>query len=254
MNKAITEKGAGEALKRDKESGGGGRPKGLRMSKLTEATGLPKSAILHYLSLGLLPQPVKTSRNMAYYDPACVERIRFIRSMQESYSMPLGKIGMLLSYRDEGRDITPLLELNEAIFAGNEEPDLDRKDYAEASGLDDGQVEALLDGGLLVPLEEGRFNRYDVMVGIMYARGFAMGLTISDLAFYSESAKRIVDEEMALRRKLTSHLPEEDDMRMTAQLVRGARAMRNYVIDRTFQRRVMSYSDLKGEGGHHEAS
>lgn len=47
---------------------------GLRMKELMEATGLPKSTILFYLEQGLLPKPVKTSRNMAYYPPECMER------------------------------------------------------------------------------------------------------------------------------------------------------------------------------------
>ena len=81
------------------------------MRDLTEATGLPKSAILHYVAQGLLPAPEKTSRNMAYYDPACIERIQFIKSVQERYAFPLGKIRSLLSARDEGKNMEPLIEL-----------------------------------------------------------------------------------------------------------------------------------------------
>ena len=46
------------------------------MNELTGATGVPKSTILYYIAQGLLPEPRKTSPNMAYYDPACVERLR----------------------------------------------------------------------------------------------------------------------------------------------------------------------------------
>ena len=45
------------------------------------ATGVPKSTILHYLKEGLLPKPYKTCWNMAYYLPACVERITFIKML-----------------------------------------------------------------------------------------------------------------------------------------------------------------------------
>jgi predicted DNA-binding transcriptional regulator AlpA len=41
------------------------RATGLRMRELVAATGVAKSTILHYLNEGLLPAPVKTSRNMA---------------------------------------------------------------------------------------------------------------------------------------------------------------------------------------------
>ena len=37
----------------------------LKMSGLVEASGVPAPTIKHYLREGLLPEPVKTSRNMA---------------------------------------------------------------------------------------------------------------------------------------------------------------------------------------------
>ena len=36
----------------------------LRMGELAEASGVPAPTIKHYLREGLLPEPVKTSRNM----------------------------------------------------------------------------------------------------------------------------------------------------------------------------------------------
>ena len=50
----------------------------LRMKQLAEASGVPAPTIKHYLREGLLPEPVKTSRNMAYYPQEFVERIRLI--------------------------------------------------------------------------------------------------------------------------------------------------------------------------------
>jgi len=50
---------------------------------------------------------------------------------------------------------------------------------------------------------------------------------------------------MRLRSKLTAHLPEEQDSEVTRRLVIGARVVRNYVIDRTFQQRVAAAMDLK---------
>ena len=227
-----------------------GHPKGgLRMRELTTATGLAKSAILHYIARGLLPEPVRTGRNMAYYDPACVERIKFIKSLQGKYSFPLSKIKLLLSSRDQGKDVTPMIELNEVIFSGHEEPSLGRDEFCAATGLSSGQTAELVSKGLLVPLEDDRFNRYDVGVGTVYAKGFSAGLTATDFVFYAESAKKIVDGEMALRHRLTGHLPEEEDARATMELVRAARTIRNYVLDRSFQARVTSFKDLKGEDG-----
>jgi len=92
--------------------------------------------------------------------------------------------------------------------------------------------------GLLLPLEEGQYNEQDVAIGRSYAQGLALGIAASDMAFYAVAAKQIVDEEMRLRARFTAHLPEDQDAGLTQRLVQSARATRNYVIDRTFQRRL----------------
>ena len=61
----------------------------LKMKELAEASGVSAGTIKHYLREGLLPEPVKTSRNMAYYPPEFVERIRLIKQLQEERFMPL---------------------------------------------------------------------------------------------------------------------------------------------------------------------
>ena len=46
--------------------GTNGRDGLLKMSELAEASGVSAGTIKHYLREGLLPEPVRTSRNMAY--------------------------------------------------------------------------------------------------------------------------------------------------------------------------------------------
>ena len=68
----------------------------LRMRELAEASGVSAGTIKHYLREGLLPEPVRTSRNMAYYPPEFVERIRLIKQLQEERFMPLKHIKAVL--------------------------------------------------------------------------------------------------------------------------------------------------------------
>ena len=68
----------------------------LRMGELAEASGVPAPTIKHYLREGLLPEPVKTSRNMAYYPPEFVDRIKLIKQLQEERFMPLKAIKSVL--------------------------------------------------------------------------------------------------------------------------------------------------------------
>ena len=80
----------------------------LRMGELAEASGVPAPTIKHYLREGLLPEGVKTSRNMAYYPPEFVDRIRLIKRLQEERFMPLKAIKGVL---DEGTDRAEAREL-----------------------------------------------------------------------------------------------------------------------------------------------
>jgi DNA-binding transcriptional MerR regulator len=85
-------------------SGENGTENGLlKMSELAEASGVPAPTIKHYLREGLLPEPVKTSRNMAYYPPEFVDRIKLIKRLQEERYLPLKAIKNELDARERTR-------------------------------------------------------------------------------------------------------------------------------------------------------
>ena len=86
----------------------------LRMGELAEASGVSAGTIKHYLREGLLPEPVKTSRNMSWYPPEFVERIRLIKQLQEERFMPLKAIKSVLD-EDPGR-ARALVELEDRIL------------------------------------------------------------------------------------------------------------------------------------------
>jgi DNA-binding transcriptional MerR regulator len=215
------------------------------MRDLIKATGLPKSTILHYMNEGLLPAPVKTGPNMAYYDPACVERIGFIRLMQSKHRMSLGSIKVLLQEHDQGRDLSVLAELHETIFGGEKEPGLDLAAFCLATGLTEKQVNELTRVRLLLPLRPGIFDRQDAAVGRILKASSELGMAAQDGAFYYRLAEEIVNHEMALRKRITEHLPFDQDAAVTMDMTRAARVLRAYVIDRVFQLRVLSLKGLK---------
>jgi DNA-binding transcriptional MerR regulator len=86
----------------------------LRMGELAEASGVPAPTIKHYLREGLLPEPVKTSRNMSWYPPEFVDRIKLIKQLQEERFMPLRAIKSVLD-ADPDR-ARALLELEDRIL------------------------------------------------------------------------------------------------------------------------------------------
>jgi len=73
----------------------------LKMSEFAARSGVPIPTIKHYVREGLLPEPVRTSRNMAYYDAALVPRVKAIKRLQQTLRLPLEVIGRLLDRIDE---------------------------------------------------------------------------------------------------------------------------------------------------------
>src|SRR5207248_11587697 len=88
------------------------------MRELAAASGVSAGTIKHYLREGLLPEPVKTSRNMAYYPPEFVERLRLIKQLQEERFMPLRVIRELLDRPDTDPDrLRAMVEVEDRILA-----------------------------------------------------------------------------------------------------------------------------------------
>ncbi len=220
--------------------------KRLRMKELVNQTGLPKSTILYYLSKGLIPEPILTSPNMAYYDVTCVERIRLIRHLQHHHRMSLTEIKTVIEKNIQESDLSARLALNDLVF-GHPDPKkpVSRQDFCKKTGLDDSQLSSLLKKKLLLPLAKDRFDSQDIAMGKTYANGLSWGIKADDLTYYVEFGEKIVAAEIELRNKITRNLPYDEDTDMTTMMVNNARMGRTYVIDRLFQHRIAKMKDIK---------
>lgn len=73
-----------------------GTHKLLRVGEVSRLTGVSTSAINYYVREGLLPPPLKTAPNMAYYDPGYVDMVNSIRVLQREKGLTLAEIRELL--------------------------------------------------------------------------------------------------------------------------------------------------------------
>jgi DNA-binding transcriptional MerR regulator len=104
----------------------------MKISELAEAADVPVATVRHYLREGLLPEPVKTSRNMAYYPPEFAERIRLIKQLQEERFMPLRVIKELLDAANgDVERLRTLAETGDILVSRVLAPDADRTPEAE---------------------------------------------------------------------------------------------------------------------------
>jgi len=74
----------------------------MKMAELVETTGIPRTTIHYYLREGLLPEPEKAGKTVAYYGREHVERLLEIQKMQEVDLLPLGEIKKRLAPAREG--------------------------------------------------------------------------------------------------------------------------------------------------------
>ncbi len=115
-------------------------PELLKMSVFADRSGVPIPTIKHYLRERLLPEPVRTSRNMAYYDAALIPRVKAIKRLQTTLHLPLHVIRQVLDRVEN--EVMPgdvALEATIARVLGELAPreTLTRKQLADAGVHDD---------------------------------------------------------------------------------------------------------------------
>ncbi|MBA2505128.1 MAG: MerR family transcriptional regulator [Thermoleophilaceae bacterium] len=172
------------------------------MSELSEESGVSAATIKHYLREGLLPEPVRTSRNMAYYPPEFVERIKLIKQLQEERFMPLKVIkGVLADDPDRAR---ALVELEDRILEGALAKESSRVSAAEVKRRFDIPKEVLdrlAELEVLDPNSRG-YSESDMKIIDAMSRFRAggyderIGFTVYDTIRYKRALEGLVKEEV----------------------------------------------------------
>jgi DNA-binding transcriptional MerR regulator len=184
----------------------------LRMRELAEASGVPAPTIKHYLREGLLPEPVKTSRNMAYYPPEFVDRIKLIKRLQEERFLPLKAIKDVLDSRERSR--TSAAEV--------------RKRY----GVPKEVLDRLAELEVLTPNSRG-YSPSDVTIIEAISRFRAggydeqIGFTVYDTLRYKAALEELVRQEVdVVMERLAGEVPTD---RVVAMLEAGAEPLKDLI-------------------------
>jgi len=193
----------------------------LRMGELAEASGVPVPTIKHYLREGLLPEPVKTSRNMAYYPPEFVERIRLIKRLQEERYMPLKAIRKVLE-EDPAR-ASAMLELEDQILDRALAGERSRTSAAEVRkryGVPGEVLDRLEEIEVLTPNSRG-YSPSDVTIIEAISRFRAggydeeIGFTVYDTLRYKKALEELVRQEVeVVMERLAGEVPPETVVEM----------------------------------------
>jgi DNA-binding transcriptional MerR regulator len=174
----------------------------LKMSELAEQSGVSSGTIKHYLREGLLPEPVKTSRNMAYYSPEFVERIRLIKQLQEERFMPLKLIKAMLD--EDPERARALVELEDRILDRAQQGEQARTSAAEVREryeMPQEVLDRMAELDILSPNTRG-YSATDVdvieAISRFRAGGYdeSLGFTVHDILRYKRALEGLVAEEI----------------------------------------------------------
>ena len=205
----------------------------LRMGELAEASGVPAPTIKHYLREGLLPEGVKTSRNMAYYPPEFVDRIRLIKRLQEERFMPLKAIRSVLE--DGPGRAEAMLELEDRILDRALSAERSRTSAAEARkryGVPKEVLDRLEELEVLSPNTRG-YSPSDVKIIEAISRFRAggydeqIGFTVYDTLRYKTALEDLVRQEVdVVMNRLAGEVPPE---RVVEMLESGAQPLQDLI-------------------------
>jgi DNA-binding transcriptional MerR regulator len=209
----------------------------LKMSELAERSGVSAATIKHYLREGLLggdDEVVRTSRNMAYYPPEFVERVRLIKRLQEERFMPLRVIRELLD-RDPDR-AARLIELEDRILEraieARESGRVSRKEVRDTYNMPDNVLDRLESLGVIASEKRG-YDSDDVAIIAAISRFRAggyeeeIGFTVYDTLRYREALEPLVEEEV---RVLLDRLAGRVDVERAVQIISsGAEPLRELI-------------------------
>ncbi len=178
----------------------------MRIGQLAQKAGVSAPTIKHYVREGLLPQPVKTSRNMAYYDESCVERIGLIKRIQKERFLPLDVIKRLI---ESGESYDEELELGRAILKSHKEPlpqkSVKGSQVESISGYPLEKIMLLEEEGLIFPTIKNNVKYYDEValeiIGVMKRReelGLPFHFSLETVRIYRDSISQAVYQDMSL--------------------------------------------------------
>jgi DNA-binding transcriptional MerR regulator len=181
----------------------------MPIRKVAELAGVEKSTIHFYISQGLLPKPVMVSKQMAYYPPETVERVKIVKQLQKRF-LPLKEIKKILK--------RPNNEIKEMLMKIDQEILITTKDGKEKThseiDLPQNVIEELKKIGLIKKEDEKDSFREEILSIISDMRRAGLdeshGFSVKFLKNYVDICKKLVEIEFTeFNSKVMGKLPSE---------------------------------------------
>ena len=237
----------------------------LKMKDLIKITGVPKGTIQYYIKEGLIPRPVKTQPNMAYYSTQHVAAIRLIKELQSKRFLPLSVIKKIMENKKDGLsvdEIKTIAEMDGKLF-GNLAENLKIQKATEAqltrrTGVSSEDIRELEKMGILSPVKKGRQKYYDeddIRFMECWEKlreiGFtaALGFTADTLKPHRDFMEQLVAEETKIMLSRTQgNIPVDTMVEMVEEGTGILNTMIGLIRKRLILKTVKIYADALKSG------
>jgi len=206
----------------------------MKMKELTAAAGVSKGTILFYIKEGLVPRPIKTHANMAYYTEAHLSAIRLVKELQAKRYLPLAVIKQLIG-PEPGRlspdESKAFADIDGQIFThprvGLEGDGLTAGELSRRTGVSLLEIGRLEKMRLLHPVRKGNRKYYDgddllfLECGSRLRElGFSqdLGFDVATMQMHRAFLERLVEEEARIMvNRLAGKVSTEKLIRMVEE-------------------------------------
>ena len=215
----------------------------LKMKKLSEMSDTPKSTILYYIKEGLLPAPKKEKSNLYLYDDGYVEKIRFIKYLQNNLGASISQIKKLVKQNEFyfSKGFKTAIDAIEMLSAPSDTSRFDKDELCRLSGISMEELDHHLSSGAISERDDG-FSTKEIEVSNILLRLKNIDRENTLLQAYLHCAKYLSKIETELAEKVLAKNQEEDTVART--LLDAALVLKPYIMNTAL---VKKYLDVQKE-------
>ncbi|WP_433182597.1 MerR family transcriptional regulator [Actinoallomurus sp. CA-150999] len=164
----------------------------MKISELSDRSGLPVQTIKYYIREGLLPKGTATAATRAEYDGRHLDRLRLIKALREVGDLPIASVQQIVAaVDDEDIPLHHLLGTAQYALGPGAEPHPEDPDWRAAREDVDAIIAEL--GWRVLPDAPTRDLLAQAFVAL---RRLGLPIVLSDLRPYIEAAELIADHEV----------------------------------------------------------
>ncbi len=176
---------------------------GLKMRQLVELSGVPKSTILYYINLGLLPKPKKIKANQHIYEDISVDILEFIKMLQKNFNASLQQIQRVFfdSEFDFDKRYEVLLKHLDTLTSPDKPKRYTLKEASEITNTDIEDIQRYIKMEYIY-LRDGSLSEKELELILLLKRFLKYNRSEELLQLYLKSAKEIAKEEVGLAKEI----------------------------------------------------